>query len=109
MASKIIDAVVLRRKVHQEITRIATAHKPLSQYDKGFIDALARTEALIDKMAPVPQVIQSQTNVVQNGTGMCVGELHGDITIDYQEHKTVKVTQEAKEIYNIKHVEKLEV
>lgn len=74
MASKIIDAVVLRRKVHQEITRIATAHKPLSQYDKGFIDALARTEALIDKMAPVPQIVQ-----------------------------------EANEIYNIRHVDTLEV
>lgn len=63
MASKIIDAVVLRRKVHQEITRIATAHKPLSQYDKGFIDALARTEALIDKMAPVPQDIKHVENM----------------------------------------------
>lgn len=62
MASKIIDAVVLRRKVHQEITRIATAHKPLSQYDKGFIDALARTEALIDKMAPVPKDIKHVEN-----------------------------------------------
>ena len=62
MASKIIDAVVLRRKVHQEITRIATAHKPLSQYDKGFIDALARTEALIDKMAPAHQDIKHVEN-----------------------------------------------
>lgn len=109
MASKLIDAAVLRRKVHQEIVRISADHKPMSQYDKGFVDALARIEALVDKMAPVPQVIQQQTNVVQHGTGVCVGELHGDITIDYREHKTVKINQEAKEIYNIKHVDTLEV
>lgn len=74
MASKLIDAAVLRRKVHQEIVRISAGHKPMSQYDKGFIAALARTEALIDKMAPVPQIIQ-----------------------------------EANEIYNIRHVDTLEV
>lgn len=84
-----------------------TAHQQtINQYDRGYMDALAKVEALIDKMEPV-QATKCEINMVQNGTGMVIGELNGSLTIDHREKKTVTITQHAKEIHNIEHVTEL--
>lgn len=106
MDVKLIDAGILRSKVHSIINKTLQS-KPLSPYDQGFVDGLARAEALIDKMQPEQRIVRQQFNMVQNGTGMVIGEVTGDMTIDFREKKRITVNQEAKEVYNIGHVDEL--
>lgn len=44
------NLALLRRKVCQKINRAAKAAKPRSQFDQGYITALAQVVHLIDKM-----------------------------------------------------------
>lgn len=41
---------LVRRKICRQIDRTAKAAKPLSQYNKGYMDALSRVVHLIDKI-----------------------------------------------------------
>ncbi|MBQ8707775.1 MAG: hypothetical protein IJ523_06800 [Succinivibrionaceae bacterium] len=105
MASKLIEAAALRSKVHKMIERSEHDHVT-TEWDKGFRYALARVESLIDKM---PEAQRMEFNMVQNGTGTVIGEVHGDLTISRRENRTVTFHQEAKEIHNIDYVETMKV
>lgn len=94
MASKLIEAAMLRSKVHKMIER-SEHDKVSTEWDKGFRYALARVESLIDKMPEAQRV-----TLEAHDLGVAVGEVHGGMVI---------ARQEAKEIHNIGYVETMKV
>ena len=103
MASKLIEAAALRSKVHKMIER--SEHDRVStEFDKGFRYALSRVESLIDKMPEAARV-----TIEAHDLGVAMGEVHGDVTINRRENRTVTFHQEAREIHNIDYVETMKV